>query len=120
MSDIRIAGTTLHVEMSVWDQIWSIHTAFAIPLANVTGAHTQKPPGFFEAARLLGTGAAPLKEAGTFRYHGEMVFFNFSGREENVLVIDLLPGASPYRHLFVHVDDPLADAQRITAALAAG
>jgi hypothetical protein len=55
--------------------------------------------------------------AGTFVYHGDVVFFDYSGHEE-VLVIDLTGGR--YKHMFVHVDapdTPEAAAQRITAAL---
>ena len=68
---------------------------------------------------LLGTGAGSLKRAGTYLYHGETVFFDFS-HEDNVLVIDLVPNASRYRHLFVAVDPPdtpAAAAERINAAV---
>jgi hypothetical protein len=43
--------------------------------------------------------------AGTFLYHGEVVFFDYQG-EESVLVVDLKPGSSSYKHVFVHVDGP--------------
>ena len=119
MATIRIENDTLHVEMQGLEALWAFHGSFAIPLTNIVRASTDKPPAFWESIRLLGTGAYPLKEAGTFRYHGETVFFDFQ-REDAVLVIDLVPGASNYRHLFVHVDPPdtpAAAAERITAAL---
>jgi len=122
MATIRIENDTLHLELGGWEALWAFHGSFAIPLTNITRASTDKPPSFWESLRLLGTGAWPLKLAGTFRYHGETVFFDFQ-KEDAVLVIDLVPGTSNYRHLFVHVDPPdtpAAAAARITAALGGG
>lgn len=120
MATLRVEGDTLHVELSGWDKLWAFHGSFAIPLENVAGVTPDKPPGFWEALKIIGTGSAwPYKMAGTFLYHSEVVFFDYQ-REEQVLVIDLRPGASAYKHLFVHVDEPdtPADAaQRIAAAL---
>lgn len=116
MATIRIDGDTLRVELSGFDPLWAIHGSFAIPLRNVAGASTAKPPSFWSSLKLIGTNAPPLKMAGTFLYHGETVFFDYRGNEDGVLAIDLTGGT--YRHLFVHVDDPEADAARISAALA--
>lgn len=122
MATVRIEGETLHVELRGWDVLWAVHGSFAIPLENIAGASVEKPPGFFETLRLIGTASPwPYKMAGTFLYHGEVVFFDYQ-REENVLVVDLRPGASRYKHLFVHVDEPdtpEAAAGRINAALGA-
>lgn len=123
MATVRITDDrTLHVELSGWDKFCAVHGSFAIPLANLTGASTDKPPGFWDTIKLFGTTYwwPQLKMAGTFLYHGEIVFFDYQG-DENVLVIDLAPGASNYKHVFVHVDEPdtpAAAAGRITAALA--
>ncbi|HEY0615084.1 MAG TPA: hypothetical protein VGC96_10605 [Candidatus Elarobacter sp.] len=122
MASVRIEDRTVHVELSGWDAVWAVHGSFAIPLENVTGATTEKPPGFFESLKLIGTGSIwplPVKMAGTFLYHGEVVFFDYQ-REESVLVINLAPGTSRYKHLFVHVDEPdtpEAAAARIDAAV---
>ncbi len=120
MATVRIDGDTLHVELKTMDVfLWAVHGSFHIPLANVTGASTTKPPSFWESLKLLGTNAGSLKMAGSFVYHGEVVFFDYSGPDD-VLVVDLTGG---YKHLFVHVDapdTPEAAAQRIVAALAAG
>ncbi|MDB5071847.1 MAG: hypothetical protein JWM87_2958 [Candidatus Eremiobacteraeota bacterium] len=131
MATVRIEGETLNVELRGWDKVWAVHGSFAIPLANIAGASTDKPPSFWETLKVIGT-ATPtwplsgegewphLKMAGTFLYHGEVVFFDYQGKD-NVLVIDLRPGASAYKHLFVHVDEPDTPeeaALRINAALA--
>jgi hypothetical protein len=120
MATVNIDNHTLNVELSGWDKVWAVHGSFAIPLANVAGASVEKPPSFWEALKLIGTGLPwPLKMAGTFLYHGETVFFDYQ-RDDNVLVIDLEPGVSAYRHLFVHIDEPdtpQAAAQRVNTAL---
>ena len=115
MATIRIENDTLFVDLGGWEALWALHGSLAIPLADVSGASTTKPPGFFTALRLFGTGAPWLKLAGTWLYHGEVVFFDFRGNEQNVLVVDVRH--SKYKHLFVHVDDPDASAQKINAAL---
>ena len=121
MATIQIIGDMLELELSGWEKLWAVHGSFSIPLVNVARASTEKPPGFWESVKLLGTESPwPLKMAGTFLYHGETVFFDFK-RDDAVLVIDLKPGASAYKHLFVHVDDPdtpEAAASRINAAKA--
>ena len=106
MATVEIIGDTLELELSGWEKLWAVHGSFSIPLVNIARAATEKPPGFWESMRLIGTESPwPFKMAGTFLYHGETVFFDYQ-RDDAVLVIDLKPGASAYKHLFVHVDDP--------------
>jgi hypothetical protein len=118
MATVRIDAGTVHLELGGWEALWAFHGSFAIPLANIANASTDKPPSYFSSIRVLGTGAGPLLRAGTFLYHGDTVFFDFS-HEDRVLVIDLVPGASNYAHLFVHIDGPdtpALAAERINAA----
>jgi hypothetical protein len=122
MATVRTDGDTLHLELRGAEALWAFHGSFAIPLANVRGASAEKPPSFWHSIRLFGTGAWPLKLAGTFLYHGEVVFFDYGGKDDEVLVVDLAQGTSRYRHLFVSVDPPDAPvdaAARIYAALPA-
>lgn len=119
MATIRIDDDTLVVELHGADVFWAVHGSFRIPLANVAGARTEKPPGFWSSLKLIGTNAPWLKMAGTFLFHGERVFFDYRGNEDAVLVVDLA-GDGRYKHLFVHVDDPAAEAERIERRLRAG
>ncbi len=108
MATVRIDDDTLRIELSTLDKLLAVHGSFAIPLANVAGASATKPPSFWEALKLSGTNSPaplPVKMAGAFLYHDETVFFDYQ-RDDSVLVIDLKPGASSYKHLFVHVDPP--------------
>ena len=115
MATIRIENDTLFVDLSGWEVFWAFHGSFAIPLADVAGASTAKPPGFFETLKLIGTNAPRMKMAGTSLFHGEVVFVDYRGNEESVLAIDVRKGN--YKHLFVHVDNPQDDAAKINAAL---
>ena len=115
MATIRIENGTLFVDLGGWDVFWAFHGSFAIPLADVSGASTAKPPGFFETVKLIGTNAPGLKMAGTSLFHGDVVFVDYRGNEESVLVVDVRKGK--YKHLFVHVDDPVEGAKKINAAL---
>jgi hypothetical protein len=119
MAKVRIDGETLLVELGGMEVFWAVHGSFRIPVASVTGAGTTQPPSFWESLKLIGSNLPSLLMAGTFLYHGDVVFFDYSGKDE-VLVVDL--AGSRYKHLFVHVDlpdTPAAAAQRIQAALAA-
>jgi hypothetical protein len=119
MATVRIEDRMVCVDLKGADVLWACHGSFRIPLEHVKGAGTTKPPSFWESLKLIGTGAGRIKMAGTFLYHGEVVFFDYAG-DENVLVIDL--GENNYKHLFVHVDapdTPEAAAARIQDQLAA-
>jgi hypothetical protein len=119
MAKVRIDGDTLLVELGGMEVFWAVHGSFRIPVASVTGAGTTQPPSFWESLKLIGSNLPSLLMAGTFLYHGDVVFFDYSGKDE-ILVVDLT--GSRYKHLFVHVDPPdtpEAAAQRIQAALAA-
>jgi hypothetical protein len=119
MAKVRIDGDTLYVELGGLEAFWAVHGSFRVPLASLTGAGTTQPPSFWESLKLIGSNLPSLLMAGTFLYHGDVVFFDYSGKDE-VLVVDLT--GSRYKHLFVHVDPPdtpEAAAQRIQAALAA-
>lgn len=119
MATVRIDGETLHVDLSPIDKILALHGSFAIPLANVTGASTTKPPGFWSSLKILGTDLPWGKMAGSFLHHGESVFYDYQGIDTAVLVVDV--SGSRYRHLFIHVDapdTPAAAAERIARAKA--
>jgi hypothetical protein len=119
MAKVRVDGDTLLVELGGMEVFWAVHGSFRIPVASVTGAGTTQPPSFWESLKLIGSNLPSLLMAGTFLYHGDVVFFDYSGKDE-ILVVDLT--GSRYKHLFVHVDPPdtpEAAAQRIQAALAA-
>jgi hypothetical protein len=117
MATVRIDGSSVRVDLSRVDKILGLHGSFTIPLANLTGASTTKPPAFWSALKILGTNLPWGKMAGSFLYHSETVFFDYRGTEDAVLVIDL--SESRYRHLFIHVDEPDTPAnaaERIQAA----
>ncbi|HTD37337.1 MAG TPA: hypothetical protein VK669_07475 [Candidatus Limnocylindrales bacterium] len=121
MATVSVQDGSVRIEFTTSEKLLSVHGSFTIPIENVAGASVEKPPGFWDALKFFGTQSPwPFKMAGTFLYHSEVVFFDYQ-REDTVLVIDLKPGASSYKHIFVHVDEPdtpAAAAGRILAAKA--
>jgi hypothetical protein len=118
MARVFIDGSSLHIELSTLDKVFSVHGSFSIPLVHVGGASTQKPPGFWESLKVIGTNWPWGLMAGSYLYHGGAAFFDFHGNEAAVLVVDLV--SEHYKHLYIHVDEPdtaQAAAARITAAL---
>ncbi|HEX3465908.1 MAG TPA: hypothetical protein VHS78_17810 [Candidatus Elarobacter sp.] len=119
MATVSTEGGSLRIEFTTWEKVLAVHGSFTIPLENVAGASVEKPPGFWDVLKVIGTDSPwPFKMAGTFLYHGEVVFFDYQ-REDAVLVIDLKPGASNFKHIFVHVDEPDTPADAAARVLAA-
>jgi hypothetical protein len=120
MAEVSIHGETLVVELSLLDKIFSVHGTLKIPLEHVVTAKTTKPPSFWESLKIIGTNWPWGKMAGTYLFHGEVVFFDYGGREEAVLVVELAD--ERYKHLFIRLDPPdtpEAAARRINDALTA-
>ncbi len=117
MATIRIENETLFIDLPAHEKFFAFHGSFAIPLSSVMRASTEAPPAMFDSLRLLGTGAPGLMMAGTFLFHGELVFADVQNAG-TVLVIDIT--GSRYKHLFIEVADAEADARRISDAISSG
>ena len=116
MVEITISPEQATFEMQGWDKLWSLHSQLTIPIAHITDAYQDPEPamGWFEGLKIAGTDVPNIFRAGTFYQHGELVFWDVH-HPEKTIVIEL--AHERYKKLIVEVADPLAEVQKLKAAL---
>jgi hypothetical protein len=100
------------------DKLWAFRSRLEIPLAHITGAeHDPEQVGrWWHGLRLLGTNAPGLVTAGTFYYHGELVFWDVHD-PANTVVVSLVH--EHYRKLILEVASPAATVSLLNSARSA-
>lgn len=86
MNTITIEGTDLIIEPRGLDKLWGLRSRITVPLDHVQGATVEpnvaaEPKGFRSPGLHL-----PGKIVGTFRRDGEVVFWNVSDPNANVVI----------------------------------
>lgn len=98
------------------DQLWSLRSRVEIPLTHITGAEFDPTQvgKWWHGWKLIGTDVPGLFAAGTFYYHGELVFWDVRDPQKAV-IISL--NHERYKKLIVEVEQPVDVVRRIRAAL---
>ena len=115
MVDVSIAGDRVVFEVEGLHQLWALRSRLEIPLAHVTAAEYRPEDvgEWWHGLKIMGTDVPGLFAAGTFYYHGEMVFWDVR-HVENTIIVSLAD--ERYRKLIVEVADPHAVVDAINAA----
>jgi hypothetical protein len=88
-ASVTIEDNVLRINLPGWDEVWSFHGSMQIPFEHVTNAYVSTRRDLHLRWRLLGTGAGPLKTAGTFTDDHGMLFCDLSGSaDDDCLVIE--------------------------------
>jgi hypothetical protein len=88
-------------------QLWALRSRLEIPLTHITGAEidVDKVGRWWHGWKLMGTDVPGLFAAGTFYYHGELVFWDVRDPASTIIVsLD----HERYKKLIVEVADPEA------------
>lgn len=117
MAEITSDGGLLVVTMHGADKLWVLKSRLEVPLAHVRGAGID--PDFirrerYRGIRSAGTSMPGVITAGTWRQHGDWVFWDVHDLEKAV-IIELAD--ERYARLVVEVEDPYATVAAITQAL---
>jgi hypothetical protein len=115
---LRLDGGNLHVAQGALDGLYSLKRRLDLPLSQILGiaaAARKRVP--HTGLRLPGTSVPGVIRAGSYGTGAARDFWNVR-RSDTVLVIQMRPGAS-YRRVILQVDDPEAEAARLTPALGA-
>ena len=116
MVDVQIAGDRAVFEVEGFDKLWALRSRLEIPLAHITGvAHDPDRVGrWWHGFKVFGTDLPGVFAAGTFYYHGDLVFWDVHDPERTVIVsLD----HERYKQLILEVNDPGAVVAQFRAAL---
>lgn len=97
-------------------QLWALRSRLEIPLAHVTGVERdpEQVGRWWHGWKLIGTDLPGLFAAGTFYYHGELVFWDVHDPERTI-VVSLAD--ERYKKLIIEVEDPESVLERLRVAL---
>jgi hypothetical protein len=116
MVDITIDGDRAIFEVRGLHKLWSLRSVIEIPLAHITGveANAEQVGRWWHGFKLLGTDAPGLFAAGTFYYHGELVFWDVRNPDDTIIVsLD----HERYKKLIIEVADVQAAVRTLRSAL---
>jgi len=115
MVDVTIEGDHAVFTIEGLDKLWSFRSRLEIPLAHVTNVeeNADQVGRWWHGVKLIGTDVPGLFAAGTFYYHGEVVFWDVRNPAQTVIVtLD----HERYKKLIIQVADPAATAQMFRSA----
>ncbi len=113
--DVTVESDRAVFEVEGWDKLWSLRSRLEIPLAHITAVETNvdQVNQWWHGLKVMGTGVPGLFAAGTFYYHGELVFWDVRHPADTIIVsLD----HERYRKLIIEVADPSAIVARLRDA----
>jgi hypothetical protein len=116
MVDVTIQGDRAVFNVEGMHKLWSFRSRIEIPLVHITGVEVNPDQvrRWWHGFKLIGTDAAGLFAAGTFYYHGEMVFWDITDPARTIVVsLD----HERYTKLIVEVADVEATVRLLSPAI---
>jgi hypothetical protein len=116
MVNVTVVGDRAVFEVEGLDRLWALRSRLEIPLSHITSVHSDPDEvgRWWHGWKLLGASVPGVLAAGTFYYHGELVFWDVHDPARTI-VISL--NHEHYKKLILEVADPQAAVQRLKAAL---
>ena len=116
--DNAIHGDRVTFRVEGLHQLWALRSELDIPLAHITAADVdpQQVGVWWHGFKLMGTDVPGLFAAGTFYYHGELVFWDVRHPEQTIIVS---LAHERYKKLIVEVENPVSTAAMLREAMKA-
>ena len=116
MVDVSISGDRAVFTVEGSHKLWAFKNRIEIPLSHISGVEVNHDQvgKWWHGFKLIGTDAPGLFAAGTFYYHGELVFWDVLDTTKTVIVS---LEHERYKKLIIEVADPEATARLLGAAL---
>jgi hypothetical protein len=116
MVDVTVRGDRAVFNVEGLHKLWSLKSQLEIPLAHITGveANPDQVRRWWHGIKVIGTDAPKLFTAGTFYYHGELVFWDINDPAQTI-VVSL--EHERYKKLIIEVSDVPGTVARLRAAL---
>jgi hypothetical protein len=114
MVDVSIDGDRAVFNVEGSHKLWALKSRVEIPLGHITGVEINhdQVSRWWHGFKLLGTDAPGLFAAGTFYYHGELVFWDVFDTTKTIIVS---LEHERYKKLIIEVEDPEAAAKTLNA-----
>src|SRR5205823_3974875 len=115
MVDVTIEGDRAIFTVEGFDKLWALRSRLEIPLAHITDVEVNHDEvgRWWHGFKLAGTDVPGLFAAGTFFFHGELVFWDVRDPVKTVIVS---LNHERYRKLIVQVADPESTREFVVAA----
>ena len=116
MINVSIESDRVVFDVLGLHQLWALRGRLEIPLAHVTGVdrEPEQVGRWWHGWKLLGTDVPGVFAAGTFHYHGELVFWDVRDPERTI-VVSL--AHERYKKLIIEVEDPDAVVEMLRFAI---
>jgi hypothetical protein len=117
MVSITIDGDRAVLEVQGVDKLWTLRSRLQFPLSHIVSveANGEQVGRWWHGFKLLGTDVPGLLGAGTFYYHGELVFWDVHDPAKAII---LSLDHERYKKLIVEVADPADAIARLHSATA--
>lgn len=115
MIKINIDNKKMILTIEGLHKLWTLKSEITIPLEDIASARiNNNEVTMFEGWRLPGTYIPGLITAGTFRAHGDKVFWDVAHPEKSI-IIDLRN--NEYKQLIIEVHNPKEEVDKINARI---
>ena len=116
MVDVSVEGDRAIFQVEGWDKLWALRSRLEVPLAHITNVEIEpeQASGWWHGVRLMGTDVPGIFAAGTFYFHGELVFWDVRDPAKTI-VISL--EHERYKKLIIEVADPATTLGELRAAI---
>jgi hypothetical protein len=116
MMDVTVDGDRVVFTVEGLDKLWSFRSRLELPLAHVIAVeHDPEVVGrWWHGVKVLGTDVPGLFAAGTFYYHGELVFWDVR-HPERAIIVSLQH--ERFKKLILEVADPRETVTRLRQAI---
>jgi hypothetical protein len=119
MVAVTIQGDRAVFNVEGLHKLWSFRSQIEIPLSHITGvdADPDQVGVWWHGFKLIGTDVPGMFAAGTFYYHGELVFWDVHDPASTVIVS---LEHERYKKLIIEVSDVAGIVARLRGALSRG
>lgn len=116
MVDVTVRGDRVSFKVEGLHQLWALRSELEIPLAHITGVevNSELVGTWWHGLKVMGTDVPGVFAAGTFFYHGELVFWDVR-HPDRTIIVSL--AHERYKKLIVEVENPTSTAAMLGSAL---
>ena len=116
MVNVTVVASRAIFTVEGMHKLWSMRSQIEIPLTHIIDVEVnhEQVGKWWHGVKLMGTDAPGLFAAGTFYYHGELVFWDVYDTTKTIIVS---LEHERYKKLIVEVADPQATAAMLKGAI---